>query len=67
VIEASTFSKLLCAVILFIGLFICFAGHYFFKAEMFIFGFISGGLVAYILVALPDKFDYGGKNYTSYH
>ncbi|XP_059484506.1 transmembrane 7 superfamily member 3-like [Neocloeon triangulifer] len=56
----TTFSKLLCAIILFLGLFICFAGHYYFKAEMFVFGFLSGGLVAYILVALPGKFDYGG-------
>jgi hypothetical protein len=62
---ASTFSKLVCAVVLFIGIFLCFAGHYYFKAEMFIFGFISGGLIAYILVALPDKFDYGGKKINS--
>ncbi|CAB3359793.1 Hypothetical predicted protein [Cloeon dipterum] len=56
----STFSKLLCATILFLGVFICFAGHYFFKAEMFIFGFLSGGLIAYILVSLPGNFDFEG-------
>jgi hypothetical protein len=43
------------------GLFLCFVGHKFFKTEMFLFGFLSGGLVAFILVAMPGTFDYGGK------
>ncbi|KAJ9588268.1 hypothetical protein L9F63_018356 [Diploptera punctata] len=52
----TTFSKLLCAVILFLGFFVCFYGHNFFKTEMFLLGFLSGGLVSYILIALCTSF-----------
>ncbi|KAF4531653.1 hypothetical protein B566_EDAN006584 [Ephemera danica] len=55
----STFSKLLCAIVFFLGIFLCFVGHIFFKTEMFVFGFLSGGLVSYVLVAMPGNFDYG--------
>lgn len=45
------FSKVLCAVIFFLGLFVCLYGHQFFKTETFLLGFLSGGLVFYIVIA----------------
>ncbi|PSN33848.1 hypothetical protein C0J52_24247 [Blattella germanica] len=48
----TTFSKVLCAMIFFLGLFVCLSGHQYFKTEMFLLGFLSGSLVAYILIAL---------------
>ncbi|XP_069679449.1 transmembrane 7 superfamily member 3-like [Periplaneta americana] len=48
----TTFSKVLCATIFFMGFFVCVYGHQFFKTEMFLLGFLSGGLVSYILIAL---------------
>ncbi|KAF5302339.1 hypothetical protein FQA39_LY10378 [Lamprigera yunnana] len=40
--------KLLCAVILFMGIFIGYFGHRFFRTELFLFGFIFGSFVFYI-------------------
>lgn len=45
------FSKVLCAMIFFLGLFVCLYGHQFFKTETFLLGFLSGGLVFYIVIA----------------
>lgn len=50
VVLSTTFSKVLCAVIFFLGLFVCFYGHQFFKTETFLLGFLSGGLIFYILI-----------------
>ena len=40
--------KVLCAIILFMGTFMCFFGHRFFRIEMFVFGFMFGGFISYI-------------------
>jgi hypothetical protein len=50
-VSDTIFSKILCAVIFFLGLFVCLYGHQFFKTETFLLGFLSGGLVFYILIA----------------
>jgi hypothetical protein len=50
-VSDTIFSKVLCAVIFFLGLFVCLYGHQFFKTEMFLLGFLSGGLVFYIVIA----------------
>ncbi|XP_047508186.1 transmembrane 7 superfamily member 3-like isoform X1 [Pieris napi] len=50
-------SQLLLASILFIGLFVCYYGHRFFKTEMFLIGLISGGIVTYILISLMADLD----------
>jgi len=50
-VSDTTFSKVLCAVIFFLGLFVCLCGHQFFKTETFLLGFLSGGLVFYIVIA----------------
>ncbi|XP_045504661.1 transmembrane 7 superfamily member 3-like [Colias croceus] len=45
-------SQLICACLLFVGLFVCYFGHRFFKTEMFLIGLVSGGIVTYVLIAL---------------
>ena len=50
-VSDTIFSKVLCAVIFFLGLFVCLCGHQFFKTETFFLGFLSGGLVFYIVIA----------------
>lgn len=50
-VSDTVFSKVLCAVIFFLGLFVCLCGHQFFKTETFLLGFLSGGLVLYIVIA----------------
>ncbi|XP_063237459.1 transmembrane 7 superfamily member 3-like isoform X1 [Bacillus rossius redtenbacheri] len=52
------FSKVLCAVVLFVGLLMCLFGHKFFKTEMFLLGCISGGLVAHILISIFFDLNY---------
>lgn len=52
----SAFSKAVCAVILFVGLFMCIFGHTFFKTEMFLLSFLTGGLITYILVTLQQTY-----------
>lgn len=53
----TTFSKVLVACLLFMGFFTCFYGHFFFRVQMFLAGFLSGGLLAYVglirLATLP--------------
>lgn len=48
-------SQLMCASLLFIGIFICYFGHRFFKFHTFLIGFLSGLVVTYILVCLIKK------------
>lgn len=54
---STTFSKVLCATVLFLGLFTCFYGYMFFRTVLFLAGFMLGSLVAYIglvqLATLP--------------
>ncbi|XP_047998579.1 transmembrane 7 superfamily member 3-like isoform X1 [Leguminivora glycinivorella] len=50
-------SQTLCASLLFVGLFVCYFGHKFFKTEMFIFGMLSGVVVTYILISLMAEMD----------
>ncbi|CAH2055769.1 unnamed protein product, partial [Iphiclides podalirius] len=45
-------SKLLCASLLFFGLFVCYFGHRFFKTEMFLVGLTTGVIITYILISL---------------
>ncbi|VVD02000.1 unnamed protein product [Leptidea sinapis] len=52
VIFDDALSQLLCASLLFIGTFICYFGHRFFKTEMFLVGLASGGIVTFILISL---------------
>ncbi|XP_026736444.1 transmembrane 7 superfamily member 3-like [Trichoplusia ni] len=51
------FTQFLCAILLFVGLFVCFFGHRFFKTEMFLAGFFSGVIITYILVAIITVVD----------
>jgi hypothetical protein len=45
-----TITKILCALAVFAGLFMGFAGHRFFKCSQFIFGFYAGSFIGYILL-----------------
>ncbi|KPJ13444.1 Transmembrane 7 superfamily member 3 [Papilio machaon] len=45
-------SQLLCASLLFFGMFVCYFGHRFFKTEMFLIGLVSGVIITYILISL---------------
>ncbi|KAG8221861.1 hypothetical protein J437_LFUL003237 [Ladona fulva] len=45
----STFAKLLCAIIFFVGLFVCFLGQRLFQPQVFIHSFFLGGLISYIV------------------
>lgn len=40
--------KVLCALILFMGAFMCLFGHRFFKIEMFVFGLVCGSFISYV-------------------
>lgn len=50
-------SQILCVALMFVGVFICFFGHRFFKTEMFFTGFFSGVIITYILIALITVVD----------
>lgn len=43
-------SKILCALIFFMGIFLTFIGHRCFNAEMFILGCFGGGLIGSIIL-----------------
>ncbi|KAG8301285.1 Transmembrane 7 super member 3 [Homalodisca vitripennis] len=47
----STFSRSLCALVLFIGLFVCLFGHSFFQTELFLMSTLMGAIITYIVVA----------------
>lgn len=40
--------KVLCAMILFMGVFMCMFGHRFFRIALFIFGFVCGSFISYV-------------------
>lgn len=50
-------SQVLCASLFFLGLFICFFGHRFFKTEMFLVGLASGVIITYIFISLTADLD----------
>lgn len=50
----TVFSKVLCAIAFFLGIFHCFFGHKFFRTGLFLAGFLSGGIVTYIILVLKD-------------
>lgn len=58
--------KILCAIILFMGLFTCYFGHRFFKTQMFIFGFVFGGFISYVSASIADTLSVGGRFLVSY-
>ncbi|XP_059061023.1 transmembrane 7 superfamily member 3-like [Achroia grisella] len=51
-------SRFACAFLIFLGVFVCYFGHRFFKTEMFLFGFISGVVITYILISLMAELDF---------
>jgi len=51
----TTYSKILCALSLFIGIFITFWGHRYFQIEMLLVGFVTFSTVSYVL--LINHFD----------
>jgi len=53
-----TVTKILCAVALFLGIFLGFAGHRFFKCSQFIFGLYTGSFVGYILLSVYLDLDW---------
>lgn len=55
------FSQLLCASLLFFGIFVCYFGHRFFKTEMFLIGLVSGVIITYILISLIAELERPGK------
>ncbi|XP_039748199.1 transmembrane 7 superfamily member 3-like [Pararge aegeria] len=50
-------SQLICASLIFFGLFVCYFGHRFFKTEMFLIGLLSGAIITYILITLIADLD----------
>jgi hypothetical protein len=61
-VSGTTFSKVLCAVIFFLGIFVCLYGHQFFKTETFLLGFLSGGLIFYIIIGAFSTLSASGMN-----
>ena len=53
----STFVWVSCALGVFIGLFLTFMGHRFFKSSQFMFGFYFGSLVGFTLLSLYTEYD----------
>lgn len=47
---ATTFAKIICAIIFFVGLFACLAAHGFFLVETLLLGLLSGGVVFYVIL-----------------
>ncbi|XP_001602858.1 transmembrane 7 superfamily member 3 [Nasonia vitripennis] len=56
----TTFSKVLCALTFFIGLFVTMRGQYYFKTSMFLMGLLFGGFIGYILGNFIGTFDITG-------
>lgn len=50
-------SKFICASLVFVGLFVCYFGHRFFKTEMFVFGMLSGVVITYIIISIMAHLD----------
>ncbi|XP_018562655.1 transmembrane 7 superfamily member 3-like [Anoplophora glabripennis] len=57
--------KFICALLLILGLTICFYGHKFFKFTLFVLGFAFGVLLTYFIITLDDHFDVDEKMVTS--
>lgn len=53
----NVFAAILCMLLLFVGIFITFFGHQFFKTEMFAVGFSSGFIITYILISIIENTD----------
>lgn len=62
----TTFSGVLCAVIFFLGLFVSLFGHQFFKTEIFLLGFLSGGLISYIILAVFSTYSSSGNAFFNF-
>ncbi|OXU25062.1 hypothetical protein TSAR_002249 [Trichomalopsis sarcophagae] len=56
----TTFSKVLCALTFFIGIFVTMRGQYYFKTSMFLMGLLFGGFIGYILGTSIGTFDITG-------
>ncbi|CAK1542596.1 unnamed protein product [Leptosia nina] len=50
-------SQIILASLLFLGLFVCYYGHRFFKTEMFLIGLTSGGIVTYVIISIMADLD----------
>lgn len=46
----TTYGKILCALSIFIGLLVAFAGHRYFQLEMFLAGFATFAAVSYVVL-----------------
>ncbi|XP_041969552.1 transmembrane 7 superfamily member 3-like isoform X2 [Aricia agestis] len=46
------FSNMVCTSLIFIGLFMCYLGHRFFKTEMFLVGLFSGVFITFVLISI---------------
>ncbi|XP_046394170.1 transmembrane 7 superfamily member 3-like [Ischnura elegans] len=46
----TTFAKVVCAVLFFMGLFLCLCGHMFFQSQIFIHTFLSGAFVSILIL-----------------
>eukprot|EP00092_Neocalanus_flemingeri_P015805 GFUD01017109.1.p1 GENE.GFUD01017109.1~~GFUD01017109.1.p1 ORF type:complete len:631 (+),score=178.18 GFUD01017109.1:60-1952(+) len=55
---AHTVTKVVCAINIFTGLLMAFAGHRFFMASQFLFGFYTGSVVGYILLSITFSPDF---------
>lgn len=53
--------KLLCAFLLFLGFFVCYCGHRFFRTSLFFAGFISGTLLTYIALMAGYTLSFEGE------
>lgn len=51
-VSATIVSKVLCGVLVFLGMFICYFGHKCFKIEMFLVGFLVGGLITFLILGI---------------
>ncbi|KAJ0172636.1 hypothetical protein K1T71_011775 [Dendrolimus kikuchii] len=50
-------SEFTCAILLFIGVFLCYFGHRFFKTEMFLMGLMVGATLTYIFITSTTDID----------
>ncbi|XP_028160981.1 transmembrane 7 superfamily member 3-like [Ostrinia furnacalis] len=50
-------SRFICAMLLFVGIFVCYFGHRFFKTEMFLMGMLGGFVLTYIVISTQVTLD----------
>ncbi|KAG5879208.1 hypothetical protein JTB14_004098 [Gonioctena quinquepunctata] len=60
------FWKLICAVLLIFGLFVCFSGHRFFRLTLCLIGFTFGVFITYITMSLEENFTMNERTITSF-